>query len=68
MKHLPVADKEYSARTACRLDTVRYHKDGLSLPVDLWCVRTGAAERPKTAGYFKDVFAAGGDMAQVPVP
>ena len=32
------------------------------------CVWTGAEKRPKAAEYFKDEFAAGGDMAQVPVP
>ena len=26
------------------------------------------AERPKTVGLMQDVFAAGGDMAKVPVP
>ena len=29
---------------------------------------TGAEKRPKAAEYFKDEFAAGGDMAQVPEP
>lgn len=35
VEHFSILDKKYTVRVTCRLGTVRYHKDRLSILIDL---------------------------------